>query len=270
MYVMDDFEVQEKIMRLRVTIRQQQQKIEALAAEVVKLEKQLAPIQARYDRIVAPIADKVLVLREAVRDLESLRRRQARGVTTEVDDLWQDKPWNKRTQEGFFQRAQQAMSDEPPIPTKRPEASADIKTVYRRLARRFHPDLAPNPVEEARRNTIMAQINNAYAERDLEGLLAIEGPGGASGGDAFAEADLSLNELKLQRMQEESAELSARLEDLKIQKFDLTHNVLFDLKLQEKWDKRRGRNPLQEMADWFEGEYTRLSQRLAELRRNVD
>jgi len=258
-------------MRLRVTIRHQKQKIDALQAEVEKLRKQLAPIQVRYDRIVAPIADKVLVLREAVADLEALRRRKARGAHTTLEDMWQDTPWNKREDFSFFKNSgPQTASDEPKIPTQRPQATTDIKKVYRRLARRFHPDLAPNPVEEARRNTIMAQINDAYAKRDLDALLAIDGPGGASGGDDPFSGDLSLNELKLQRLQEESAELSARLEDLKIEKFDLTHNVLFDLKLQEKWDKRRGRSPLHEMAAWFEGEYERLSKRLHELRRDVD
>jgi len=258
-------------MRLRVTIRHQRQKITAMEAEVDKLRKQLAPIQARYDRIVAPIADKVLVLREAVRDLESLRRRRARGSSSTVEDMWQDNPWNKREDFSFFQNSgPQTASDEPAIPTKTPEASADIKKVYRRLARRFHPDLAPNPQEETRRNAIMAQINDAYAKRDLDALLAIDGPRGASGGDDPFQGDLSLNELKLQRLQEESAELSARLEDLKIEKFDLTHNVLFDLKLEEKWEKRKGRSPLHEMAAWFEKEYDRLNQRLNELRREVD
>ena len=41
------------------------------------------------------------------------------------------------------------------------------KRIYRELARRFHPDLAANSVEQAYRTSIMASVNVAYQKRDL-------------------------------------------------------------------------------------------------------
>ncbi len=47
---------------------------------------------------------------------------------------------------------------------------AAIKQLYRRLARRFHPDLAPNETDRAYRTELMMAINAAYTAGDLEEL----------------------------------------------------------------------------------------------------
>jgi predicted nucleic acid-binding Zn-ribbon protein len=51
-----------------------------------------------------------------------------------------------------------------------------LKQLYRSLARRFHPDLAPDETERAYRTDLMMAINAAYAAGDLEALerLALE------------------------------------------------------------------------------------------------
>lgn len=262
---MKDWQVEEQLMRLRVTIQRQTQELEALEAEVEKVRRQLEPIQRRYDRVVKPIADKVLVLREAIKELEGLRRRQARGVDTPVESLWEESwQWDRRSP---YRRDPNTPPPEFIIPNQRPEASEDIKKVYRRLARRHHPDLAGDEQDRLYRNDLMARINDSYAERDLEALLALDDSQEA---EVEELGDVLLAVLKLRRMQAESAEYVQRIEELKLERFDLTHSVLFDLKIQEKWDKRTtGKNPLQEMADWFELEYVRLNARLNELRRTM-
>lgn len=264
---MYDWEVEEQLMRVRVTIQLQRQELAELEAEVEKLRRQLEPIQRRYDRLVKPIADKVLVLRDAVRDLEGFRRRQVRGASTPLESLWEESwQWHKRPQFGDYDRSQPP-GPEALIPRQRPKASEDIKKVYRKLALRYHPDLANNELDRLHRNDLMAQINDAYGERDIEALLALS--------DRAAEepeevGDVPVAVLKLRRMMAESAELSERIQELKIERFDLTHSVLFDLKIQEKWDKRAGKNPLEEMAAWFDLEYDRLTKRLNELRGKVE
>lgn len=262
---MKDWQVEEQLMRLRVTIRQQKQALEELEAEVEKIRRQLEPIQRRYDRIVKPIADKVLTLRDAIKELEGLRRRQARGVDTPVESLWEESwQWHNRNP---YRGEPSTPPPEFIIPNQRPKASEDIKTVYRRLARKHHPDLADNEQDRLYRNDLMARINDSYAERDLEALLALDDSQQAEVEDM---GDVPLATLKLRRMQAESAEYAQRIEELKLEKFDLTHSVLFDLKIQQKWDKRTtGRDPLQEMAEWFELEYVRLHARFNELRRTM-
>ncbi len=51
--------------------------------------------------------------------------------------------------------------------------SEELKALYRRLARMFHPDLVLDPEEKERRTEIMARVNNAYRRRDMEALQKI-------------------------------------------------------------------------------------------------
>ena len=255
---MDDFEIQEKIIRLRVTIRWQEEQITTLEEEVRVLRAQLAPIMRRYERVVGPLADRVEALREAVREMEALRVRRKRGADTPIESLWEEPA-------GMGSFGHNA-TPEPEVimPTQRPKASEDIKKVYRRLARRYHPDLAQNDVDRDQRNRLMAQVNEAYAERDMDALLALDDKQADTNED-----DTSLLVLKLRRLQTQSAELSEQIEDLKIERFDLTHSPLMDLKIQEKFDKRKGKNLLEEMAAKLEAEYQQLSVRLEQLRRSL-
>jgi uncharacterized protein YlxW (UPF0749 family) len=256
---MEDYEIQEKIIRLRVTIKRQHETLRVLEDEVEKLRNQLKPIERRYDRIVKPIADKVQVLKAAIADLESLARRQARGASTPLDDIWRDR-WSASSQSSTRFNIEDIK-----LPNQRPKASEDIKKVYRRLARQHHPDLAQNEQDRLQRTRLMAQINDAYAKRDLEALQALD-----NSPPDEDEANMPLTMLKLRRLQAECAELTERIEALKIEKFDLTHGVLMDLKIQEKWDRRKGQNLLREMAATFETQYTELLRRYDDLRRRVN
>ncbi|MCP5094748.1 MAG: J domain-containing protein [Chloroflexi bacterium] len=49
------------------------------------------------------------------------------------------------------------------------------KRLYRELARRFHPDLSINSMERAHRTSIMAAINVAYENRDVQILRDLAG-----------------------------------------------------------------------------------------------
>lgn len=49
------------------------------------------------------------------------------------------------------------------------------KSLYRDLARRFHPDLAANNVEKAYRTSIMAAVNVAYQQHDVQTLRDLAG-----------------------------------------------------------------------------------------------
>ena len=57
---------------------------------------------------------------------------------------------------------------------KQKETTPEAKSLYRSLARRFHPDLAET--EEARdaRTEVMAEINQAYRDQDIDKLLEIQ------------------------------------------------------------------------------------------------
>jgi len=49
----------------------------------------------------------------------------------------------------------------------------DLKDLYRKLAKLVHPDLADDEEERKRRNGIMAEVNKAYSEGNIEKLQEI-------------------------------------------------------------------------------------------------
>ena len=70
------------------------------------------------------------------------------------------------------QEARQAgAADEEPVAEASP--GADLKSLYRRLARRFHPDLARTEEEQVRHAALMARINALYRAGDRAGLEAL-------------------------------------------------------------------------------------------------
>ena len=54
------------------------------------------------------------------------------------------------------------------------EPSAELKDLYRRLAKKYHPDLASDPAEKAFRHEAMCRISAAYSDGDIEDLRRIE------------------------------------------------------------------------------------------------
>jgi hypothetical protein len=54
--------------------------------------------------------------------------------------------------------------------TKNPDYERKIRELFRKLAKRFHPDLANEAEEKKQREAIMAKINQAYSARDLKAL----------------------------------------------------------------------------------------------------
>ena len=55
-----------------------------------------------------------------------------------------------------------------PIPELSPQEKKEAKELYRALARRFHPDLIQNEEKREKRRAVMATINQAYQENQIE------------------------------------------------------------------------------------------------------
>ena len=53
------------------------------------------------------------------------------------------------------------------------EPSEEIKKLYRQIAMKIHPDKATEDSEKERRTKLMAELNNAYAEGNMEKLKQI-------------------------------------------------------------------------------------------------
>ena len=55
-------------------------------------------------------------------------------------------------------------------PAETPEPTAALKTLFREVARRLHPDFATDPADAADRTRLMARANEAYTRADTDAL----------------------------------------------------------------------------------------------------
>jgi len=85
------------------------------------------------------------------------------------------------------------------------EIMEDIKTIWKKLIRRFHPDLVVDPHEKQEREEIMKKINKAYTEHNLDVLYAFE-----SSNSAVDTKELTIQDLEKMLETIENAILNAQ------------------------------------------------------------
>ncbi|MFD4030532.1 J domain-containing protein [Streptomyces sp. NPDC058637] len=168
--------------------------------------QKLGPVYARLDELDAQIAEA-----RAARtgDPEDLRKAQeARAIVMPmpgVEELFHD--W--MDSDGLSPEAAAMLTEQPVRPPKRVRPSEEARKLYRELARKAHPDLAPDEKERTRRDEFIARVNAAYGRGDVATLKELAGEW---------EAGPVAPELRLS----ESEELYARLEWLSRRKELLT------------------------------------------------
>jgi hypothetical protein len=157
-------------------------------------------------------------------------------------------------------RKQSPLSSSPVPPATGPLSPQALKSLYRQLARRFHPDLTTDPVERERRNRLMAEINAAYSRRDLIALqtLAAQSPD--------MPLDQPLAAIQLRQLQQIREQLLRRIDQLKHERHTILNSELMDLKLQDSLGAKQGGDVLQTLADQLERDYAASLRRLDELR----
>ena len=148
---------------LRDEVGQLELECETLRAELgafeVRHRAELAPEQRRMQRI----ASVVRQLERWVELLEEAEPKQRAARARRVE--------RQRTRELHQEAREAEQLDEEPPPQRTP--AADLKSLYRRLARRFHPDLARTEEEQVRHAALMARINALYRAGDRAGLEAL-------------------------------------------------------------------------------------------------
>jgi len=94
------------------------------------------------------------------------------------------------------------------------EETAVLKTVYRQLARRFHPDMGVDADDRVYRTQMMMAINAAYAAGDVEKLQELMDKPDAAQRINFAQSDQLLAEAlrrELSRLHERKREINKEL-----------------------------------------------------------
>ena len=128
--------------------------------ELADLRAQLKSFEGRYLRQVGVLYAEMDDLDARVAELEAslessaTARQRAERARKRADD----------THEATHGEASKAADFKP---------SADLKTLFREVAKRIHPDFAKDDAERQRRTRFMAEANEAYSRGDAEALQRI-------------------------------------------------------------------------------------------------
>jgi DnaJ-domain-containing protein 1 len=145
--------------------------------------------------------------------------------------------------------------------TRNSSYSETLRSVYREVAKRIHPDLATTAADRIRREQLMAQANKAYEEGDESRLRSIleeyeASPESVQGEGATAE---------LVRVIRKIAQIRRRLAQIEDEAEILVKSELFALKGRADRATEAGRNLLSEMAKDLDSQLATSRERLHNL-----
>ena len=130
---------------------------------------------------------------------------------------------------------------------------AELKAVYRRLARRYHPDLARTEDERLLAGHMMARVNALYRAGDLERLLALEEQTKAGEID---DPDLPLEE-QIALLEARHAWFTAVLENLREERIALERSATCELFRNVEQASAAGRDLVEELRVELEARVAR-------------
>jgi hypothetical protein len=238
--------------RLTEEITAKREVIADLSEEVSSLKNELAIFEAEYHGRIGVLYVKLdeleLAIKEYLKRIEMLKSGDIRNladIERTIEEQFKsdyERLKEEREEAEQYSEEYEKVREKPKLDE---ESEKKLKSLYRELAKKYHPDMARTPEDKEKFHKIMAEINEAYNNKDLQKLkeLAMElrTPEKVSFRETLEE--------ELERLQKESKKLDeiiSRLEDelAAIRNSDT-------LKFKEKVDKTRaeGRDLLKEMED---------------------
>lgn len=136
----------------------------------------------------------------------------------------------------------------------------ELKTLYRKLALKFHPDRAKDEKQRKQFNKIMAQINEAYRNGDLKTLRKY-----MKQAEREEKIAKETPEEKLSRLKEEYKTLLSIIAELEGESEDLKASETYKLKERVDLAKKEGRDLLQDLSDDIKVEIAENQTKLDEL-----
>jgi uncharacterized coiled-coil DUF342 family protein len=138
-----------------------------------------------------------------------------------------------------------------------------LKSLYREVARRIHPDLAGGELDRAKRQRLMADANKAYEDGDEARLRAILEEYESSPETVQGEGTAP----DLVRVIRKIAQVRRRLREIEEEAQKILKSEVAQLKSRADEASKKGRELLAEMAEAVQNEISRGKQQLSESRR---
>ncbi len=142
-------------------------------------------------------------------------------------------------------------------------ASQTLKSLYREVAKRMHPDLATEEADRAKRQRLMAEANRAYEDGDEARLRAILEEYESSPETVQGEGTAP----DWVRVIRKIAQVRRRLREIEEEVERIVKSEVAELKSRVDEASKQGRELLAEMAEAVQKEMRRAKQQLSELRR---
>ncbi|MBN1218671.1 MAG: hypothetical protein JXM69_07075 [Anaerolineae bacterium] len=231
----------EQIDRLRAELAQAHHQLIEAEAELADRLAEVNAFEFEFEARVGYLYDALAALEKEIQwyteRIQIIRSKEVFGqahipVDTQYRRAWETPP---------------ASAPTPPPKPLDSVSEAEIKRLYRQLARRFHPDLAVDETDRAHRTAKMAAINDAYAARSLVELVAL-----AEAADTAihtGRAQSAQTEAQLaQALQAELDRCQRRLREIQQELRNLRYRPSVELSIEVKLAQRQGRDLLAETA----------------------
>jgi len=228
----------------------------ALEAELAQRELDLATLKAELTIFESRYLREVGVLYAELDEIEAqIAEAQARLNPTNQQAQEQASRARAQAQES----AQAAGAARKSGEQKKFTASESLKKFYREIAKSIHPDLATDEADRARRQRVMAEANQAYADGDEARLQAIlreweSSPESVKGEGTGAELIRTIRKI---------AQVEERLRFIEAEIIELKSSDLYQLKAKVEEAEGEGRDLLGELALQMKRQITEARERLA-------
>lgn len=249
---------------LHAEIEQKQETVARLEQERTDLELELAAFEVAYDAEVKPLQDELDAVNRHIEEYEA-RHQLVRlygnqlgpiQLEAEVDLRLGKSSTPTLTQDAPGAYLRDKWENVPPAVMADAATKSELKSLYRELAKRFHPDLAAEGPEREARTAHMAEINDAYARGDLASLRRAASESGSQ-----PKLPPTLAELLAERDR-----LDALIVKLRQDIAELNRDPLMVLKIDAALARHSGHDLLAEMAI---GVHVKLVERRGTLERLI-
>ncbi len=251
------FDQQRNIKRLKTEIELKRTALAEERSALQKLQNEIASFASQYDRTIGPLEAELDAVRQQI---ETLQTRSS----MDHGSIWG--PGYSSFEESFDAKYRH---QNPPLTfPSRPVDDTTLRTLYRKLARKYHPDTTTDPDEKARLTIIMAQINAAYRARNIDELQLIDGQKFKSPKIAPPVVDATgPREPTYFDLVKVAEGLDAEIAWTRSEHSRVLSSPLMSLKIEASIARSQGRDLLREIAAKIRGDLDAARAELAELRR---
>ena len=220
--------------------------------DLATISAELQALESRYIRVVG----------RRFAELDQLNAEIATLLAAQEPEDLQAQSEAQEAREKAKETTWEVGEDTEPRKVESFKPTQEIKDLYRKLAKKIHPDLGIDEKDRERRTKIMAEVNKAYKEGDIERLEAILTERETSP-EAIEGEDVGSRLVRTIRM---IARVRNRIAIISKEIQQLMETDLYELKQKYDDSAKSGMDLFEEMATSLDDQIIALRSRLKELR----